>query len=188
MPLVEGAEAKSLCVWVDASSTDLMMVQCTPEFTAWTGPSSLNEGLLSWVLPLDQSGFYEFFQRAHNYHVMRQSGHRGGVRETMVLTLKPPHLGMALEVEVEVLEISAGDPGRNEEPGSGRILGRVAFKNVRKARTKKKGGSKRARSGSATPLDQGGYMEGLMAAAAESNNNSRATTPRSVGSAAQIQL
>mmetsp|Transcript_29817 Transcript_29817/g.47829 ORF Transcript_29817/g.47829 Transcript_29817/m.47829 type:complete len:180 (+) Transcript_29817:2-541(+) len=178
----------SRCVWVDASSTDLMMVQCTPEFTAWTGPSSLNEGLLSWVLPVDQSSFYEFFQKAHSYHVLKQSGHRRGVPESMVLTLKPPHLGMAIEVEAEVLEISAGDPGTNEEPGSAHILGRVAFKNVRKARTKKKGGSKRSRRGAATPLDQGGYLQGLMAAAAESNDNSRAATPRSVGSAAQIQL
>ncbi|CAE8599294.1 unnamed protein product [Polarella glacialis] len=45
MPLVEGDHAMSRCVWVDASSIDLMMVKCTPEFSAWSGPSGLNVGL-----------------------------------------------------------------------------------------------------------------------------------------------
>ncbi|CAE8647663.1 unnamed protein product, partial [Polarella glacialis] len=105
----EGDHAMSRCVWVDASSIDLMMVKCTPEFSAWSGPSGLNVGLLNWVVPVDQSNFYDFFHMALNHYVQcAQDGSESVGPGSIVLKLKT--------------EDSLSEP---------RILGCVSFKSVR---------------------------------------------------------
>ncbi|CAE8631134.1 unnamed protein product [Polarella glacialis] len=194
MPLVEGEQAMSLCVWVDASSTDLMMVKCTPEFTAWSGPSGLNEGLLSWVAPWDQSNFYEFFQRSLQYYIRKQSGHEvEGVEEpgSMLLQLKPPHLGRSFKAEVEIVEICDGSTEDSfSEP---RILGCVSFK---RTQSTQKCPSRNRRPGRASRhLDfngvDGSYLAGLFAAAAESTMARPSTSvggASSVGSATRVNL
>ncbi|CAE8737226.1 unnamed protein product, partial [Polarella glacialis] len=151
MPLVEGDHAMSRCVWVDASSIDLMMVKCTPEFSAWSGPSGLNVGLLNWVAPVDQSNFYEFFHKALNHYVQcAQDGSESVGPGSIVLKLKPPHWGRSIETEAEIAEFCAGrsnsnsndnnnNEGRTEDSlAEPRILGCVSFKNVRKTRTTQK--------------------------------------------------
>ncbi|CAE8652759.1 unnamed protein product, partial [Polarella glacialis] len=146
MPLVEGDHAMSLRVWVDASSTDLMMVKCTPEFTAWSGPSGLDDGLLSWVVPLDRSSFYDFFHRALEYHVKYAQNEYESVKPgSMVLKLKPPHLGRSLQAEAEIVEICAGRS--DSEP---RILGCVSFKSVQITRTTQKRPKPTSRTGMGT--------------------------------------
>ncbi|CAE8654102.1 unnamed protein product [Polarella glacialis] len=194
MPLVEGEQAMSLCVWVDASSTELMMVKCTPEFTAWSGPSGLNEGLLSWVVPWDQSNFYEFFQRALQYYIRKQSGHEvEGVEEpgSMLLQLKPPHLGRSFKAEVEIVEICNGSTEDSfSEP---RILGCVSFKSTQ--RTQKCPSRNRRPGRASRHLDlngvDGSYLAGLLAAAAESTMARPSTSvggASSVGSATRVNL
>ncbi|CAE8581190.1 unnamed protein product, partial [Polarella glacialis] len=172
MPLVEGDHTMSRRVWVDASSTDLMMVKCTPEFTAWSGPSGLNDGLLSWVAPVDWSNFYEFFQKALHDVNHAQNGDASVKPRSMVLKLKPPHLGRSIEVEAEIVEICAGRSdgraGSFSEPG---ILGCVSFKSVPKTQTTQKRAKRTSRTGMASRHlkdSQNGYLEGLLAAALES--------------------
>ncbi|CAE8642816.1 unnamed protein product [Polarella glacialis] len=149
MPLVEGDHAMSRCVWVDASSIDLMMVKCTPEFSAWSGPSGLNVGLLNWVVPVDQSNFYDFFHMALNHYVQcAQDGSESVGPGSIVLKLKPPHWGRSIETEAEIAEFCAGrsnsndnnnNEGRTEDSLSEpRILGCVSFKSVRMTRTTQK--------------------------------------------------
>ncbi|CAE8581532.1 unnamed protein product [Polarella glacialis] len=197
MPLVDGDDAMSLRVWVDASSTDLMMVKCTPEFTTWSGPSGLNDGLLSWVVPLDQSDFYEFFHKALRYYVnCAQNGDESrGPFGSMRLELKPPLLGGSVEAEVEIVEICVGNNNNNDSNNntnnnnsnsnhnnrsSGRTggsfseprtLGCVSFKNVRKTRTTQKRSKRTSRTrmeSSRVENIENCYFEGLYAAAAES--------------------
>ncbi|CAE8621378.1 unnamed protein product, partial [Polarella glacialis] len=101
----EGDHAMSRCVWVDASSIDLTMVKCTPEFSAWSGPSGLNVGLLNWVAPADQSHFYEFFHKAlHHYIQCSQDGSESVGPGSLVLKLQPPHWGRSIEAEAEIVE------------------------------------------------------------------------------------
>ncbi|CAE8695012.1 unnamed protein product [Polarella glacialis] len=159
MPLVEGFHAMSRCVWVDASSIDLMMVKCTPEFSAWSGPSGLNVGLLNWVAPVDQSFFYEFFHKAlYHYVQCAQDGSESVGPGSIVLKLKPPHWGRSIETEAEIAEFCAGrsnsnsndnnnNEGRTEDSLSEpRILGCVSFKNVRKTRTTQKSSKSSSRT------------------------------------------
>ncbi|CAE8681263.1 unnamed protein product, partial [Polarella glacialis] len=150
MPLVEGDHAMSRCVWVDASSIDLTMVKCTPEFSAWSGPSGLNVGLLFWVAPADQSNFYEFFHKAlHHYIQCSQDGSESVGPGSLVLKLQPPHWGRSIEAEAEIVEFCAGrsynnsnnnnNEGRSEDSLSEpRILGCVSFKSVRTTQKRSK--------------------------------------------------
>ncbi|CAE8656421.1 unnamed protein product, partial [Polarella glacialis] len=159
MPLVEGDHAMSRCVWMDASSIDLMMVKCTPEFSAWSGPSGLNVGLLNWVAPVDQSNFYEFFHKALNHYVQcAQDGSESVGPGSIVLKLKPPHWGRSIETEAGIAEFCAGrsnsnsndnnnNEGRTEDSLSEpRILGCVSFKSVRKTRTTQKSSKSSSRT------------------------------------------
>ncbi|CAE8646229.1 unnamed protein product [Polarella glacialis] len=157
MPLVEGDHAMSRCVWVDASSIDLMMAKCTPEFSAWSGPSGLNVGLLNWVAPVDQSNFYEFFHKALNDYVRAQTGSESVGPGSIVLKLKPPHWGRSIETEAEIAEFCAGrsnsnsndnnNEGRTEDSlAEPRILGCVSFKSVRKTRTTQKSSERSSRT------------------------------------------
>ncbi|CAE8702773.1 unnamed protein product [Polarella glacialis] len=197
LPLVEGDHAMSRRVWVDASSTDLMMVKCTPEFTAWSRPSGLNDGLLSWVVPADQSSFYGFFHKALQFHVKHaQNGNKSVMPGSMILKLKPPHSGRSIAVEAEIVEICAGRgdemiEGSFSEP---RILGCVSFKSVQNIRTKQKRPKRTSRTGMAS-LDsennENRYLESLFAAAAESTMarpSSSAVATSSAGSAAVWKL
>ncbi|CAE8636017.1 unnamed protein product [Polarella glacialis] len=187
MPLVEGDHTMSRRVWVDASSTDLMMVKCTPEFTAWSGPSGLNDGLLSWVAPVDCSNFYEFFQKALHDFNHAQVPYASLKPRSMVLKLKPPHLGMSIEVEAEIVEICAGrsdgrTAGSFSEPET---LGCVSFKSVPKTKTTQKRSKRTSRTGMASRHlkdTQDGYMEGLLAAASES----KTARPRSKSSSSAV--
>ncbi|CAE8635875.1 unnamed protein product, partial [Polarella glacialis] len=150
MPLVEGDHAMSRCVLVDASSIDLTMVKCTPEFSAWSGPSGLNVGLLIWVAPADQSHFYEFFHKAlHHYIQCSQDGSESVGPGSLVLKLQPPHWGRSIEAEAEIVEFCAGrsnnnsnnnnNEGRSEDSLSEpRILGCVSFKSVRTTQKRSK--------------------------------------------------
>ncbi|CAE8645004.1 unnamed protein product [Polarella glacialis] len=200
MPLVEGDHAMSCCVWVDASSTDLMMVKCTPDFTAWSGPSGLNDGLLSWVVPSEQSNFYKFFHKAvQNYVKHAQSGYESNEPGSMALELKPPHLGRSTgwgKAEAEIVEICVGRSdgktgGAFSEP---RILGCVSFQSVRKTRTTQKRSKGTSRTGMASRLSNNsnnGYFAGLLAAAAEgtiAGPSPSAVAANSPGSAAILRL
>ncbi|CAE8604409.1 unnamed protein product [Polarella glacialis] len=197
MPLMEGDHAMSPRVWVDADTTDLMMVKCTPEFTTWSGPSGLNDGLLNWVVPLDRSKFYEFFHKAFNYHVKYAQNENESVKPgSMVLKLKPPHLGRSIVAEVEIVEIGAGrSDGRTgglfSEP---RILGCVCIKKVRKTGTTRKRPKRTSRTGMASHLVENtdnSYLAGLYAAAAESitaRPSSSASAASSAGIVAILSL
>jgi len=200
MPLVEGDHAMSRCVWVDASSIDLMMVKCTPEFTAWSGPSGLNDGLLSWVVPSEQSNFYKFFHKAvQNYVKHAQSGYESNEPGSMALELKPPHWGRSTgwgKAEAEIVEICVGRSdgktgGAFSEP---RILGCVSFQSVRKTRTTQKRSKRTSRTrveSSRVENIENGYFAGLLAAAAEgtiAGPSPSAVAANSPGSAAILRL